>query len=146
MNNEFCLEFPSKPCNESFARMITAGFISELDPTYGELSEIKTAVSEAVTNAIIHGYKNKDGKIIFKGKLDGKTATFIIIDYGIGIKNIELAKKPLYTGAPEMERSGMGFTIMEAFTNSLIVESTPEKGTKITLIKTFGGGEVSNGG
>ena len=144
MFNEFKAEFPALACNESFARMIAAGFIMELDPTCSELTDIKTAVSEAVTNAIIHGYNENGGTVMLEGKRDGKTVTFTISDRGKGIENVELARTPLYTGAPGGERSGMGFTMMETFMDSVVVESTRDNGTKVVLIKTLSGGDTEN--
>ncbi|MBP3361858.1 MAG: anti-sigma F factor [Clostridia bacterium] len=145
MNNKFRLEFPNLPCNESFARMAAAGFIMELDPTCEEMSEIKTAVSEAVTNAIIHGYKDVSGTVVLEGELFEDTVKFVISDSGRGIENIDLARKPLYTGAPEMERSGMGFTIMEAFMDEVRVKSEKGGGTTVILVKSIGKGGKSDG-
>lgn len=139
--NRMKLEFLSKSENERFARMTAAAFLLELDPTVEELSEIKTAVSEAVTNAVIHGYNMGEGIITLEGVLDNNTVTFIISDNGVGIKNIKLAREPLYTDKPELERSGMGFTVMEAFMDEVYVESEVNRGTKITMVKTL---EVEN--
>ncbi len=144
MTNNFKLEFPNLACNEGFARMAATAFILELDPTCAELSEIKTAVSEAVTNAIIHGYKNKSGTVILEGNLSENTVTFTITDFGEGIENIEMARKPLYTGSCDSERSGMGFTIMEAFTDSMTVTSKKGEGTTVTLTKVIGKGAPEN--
>ncbi len=136
--NEMRLEFLSKSSNEAFARVAVAAFASQLDPTIEEIADIKTAVSEAVTNSIIHGYENRLGYIkIFAGIIGG-TIEIEISDSGRGIENIELAMQPLYTSKPELERSGMGFTIMENFMDSLEVESKPETGTKICMKKTIG--------
>lgn len=139
--NRMKLEFLSRSENERFARMAAAAFLLELDPTVEELSEIKTAVSEAVTNAIIHGYNLGDGVITLEGILEDNTVTFIITDKGVGIADINLARQPLYTDKPELERSGMGFTVMESFMDKVYVESEPDNGTKITLIKAL---EVGN--
>ena len=133
--NKMKLVIPSKSENERFARSVCAAFILELDPTVEEVSEIKTAISEAVTNSVIHGYNGGDGDIMIEGEIEDRTVTYIITDTGCGIGDIELARKPLYTGKPEGERSGMGFSIMEAFTDELMVESEPGKGTKITMKK-----------
>lgn len=141
--NRMKLEFLSKSENERFARMVAAAFLIELDPTVEELSEIKTAVSEAVTNSVIHGYNMGDGIITLEGWLENRTVTFIISDNGVGIKDIGLAREPLYTDKPELERSGMGFTVMEAFMDEVYVESEVNRGTKITLVKTL---EVENEG
>lgn len=144
MFNEFKAEFPGLACNESFARMVAAGFVMDIDPTCEELSDIKTAVSEAVTNAIIHGYGEKGGAVILEGKRDNLTVTFTISDKGKGIEDVELARTPLYTGADGSERSGMGFTVMEAFMDSVLVESAKDKGTKVVMTKTLSGGDKSN--
>lgn len=135
MKNTMILKVPSRSENERFARSVCAAFLLELDPTLEEMSEIKTAVSEAVTNAIIHGYDSDDGEIIITGELSGRTVTYTITDAGCGIDDINKAREPLYTGNPEGERSGMGFSIMEAFMDELKVESEPGKGTKITMSK-----------
>ncbi len=135
MNNKFYSEFPALACNEAFARMIVSGFVMELDPTCEEMSEIKTAVSEAVTNAIIHGYEEKPGTVCFEGEITGRTVILKVSDKGKGIENIPLARTPLYTGAPHKERSGMGFTIMEAFMDSLEIISKEDEGTTVVLTK-----------
>ncbi len=135
--NEMKLDFPSKSQNESFARVVVAAFASQLDPTIEELSDVKTAVSEAVTNAIIHGYENTTGTVTINGKIEGNKLTVEIIDSGKGIEDISQAMQPLYTSRPEMERSGMGFTVMETFMDTLDVDSVPEKGTRVTMTKVF---------
>ena len=138
--NEMKLEFLNKGANEAFARITVAAFASQLDPTIEELADIKTAVSEAVTNCIIHAYENRQGiiKINAKLKMNEETSNEIIIeisDNGKGIENIDIAKEPLYTTKPNLERSGMGFTIMESFMDTMKVESIVGLGTKITLTK-----------
>ncbi len=154
MNNEMKMEFDAISENESFARMAVAAFVMSLNPTLEELSDIKTAVSEAVTNAIIHGYGNyrgyekkkyqditqaeNEGKIYMNCRIAGDVLFVEIIDKGIGITDIEKAMEPLYTTKPELERSGMGFAFMEAFMDDLEVESIPSKGTKIHMIKKIG--------
>ena len=135
MNNSMRIEFPANSDNERFARTVAAAFVLELDPTLDELSEIKTAVSEAVTNAIIHGYEKKEGNVVMEGYIDGDNVEFVISDCGEGIEDIQRAREPLYTGKPEMERSGMGFTIMETFMDEMSVESTPGVGTVIKMSK-----------
>ena len=132
--NEMKLEFISKSSNEAFARITVAAFASQLDPTIEELADIKTAVSEAVTNCIIHGYENTMGIVKIECKLKDNWIEIQISDSGKGIEDIELAKKPLYTKA-NLERSGMGFTIMESFMDELKVESIPDMGTKVTMKK-----------
>ena len=135
--NEMKLEFLSKSSNEAFARVVAAAFVSQLDPTLEELADVKTAVSEAVTNAIIHGYENQSGNIKMNCRLYKKSVEIEIIDEGRGIEDIDLARQPLYTSRPEMERSGMGFTVMESFMDKVEVISEPDKGTKVILYKTF---------
>lgn len=138
MRNTMNLEFSSVSSNESFARVTVASFVSQIDPTMDELTEIKTVVSEAVTNAIIHGYNNQvDEKIYISCTLDDDVVELIIRDNGIGIDNIEEAIQPLYTSKPELERSGMGFTIMENFMDKLEIISNPDQGTTVKLIKQF---------
>lgn len=133
--NYMKLEFLSKSSNESFARVVVAAFASQLDPTLEELSDIKTAVSEAVTNAIIHGYENKEGLIIMESRIEGLEIEIIIRDKGKGISDIDKAMEPFYTSKPELERSGMGFTVMETFMDELRVESIKEVGTTVTMRK-----------
>ena len=135
--NEMKLEFLSKSNNEAFARISVAAFASQLDPTIEELADIKTAVSEAVTNCIIHGYEERDGLISINCKIFANTILIEISDNGKGIENVDMAKEPLYTSKPDLERSGMGFTIMESFMDSMEVESIVGLGTKITLTKTI---------
>ncbi|MED4400792.1 anti-sigma F factor [Metabacillus fastidiosus] len=136
MRNEMNLQFSALSQNESFARVTVAAFIAQLDPTMNELTEIKTVVSEAVTNAIIHGYDNSpDGIVYISVILEDSIVKLTIRDEGIGITDIEEARQPLYTTKPELERSGMGFTIMENFMDEIKIESNEEKGTAITLVK-----------
>lgn len=133
--NEMKLEFISKSNNEAFARIAVAAFASQLDPTIEELADIKTAISEAVTNSIIHGYENSKGIIKIVAKIFANTLEVEISDTGKGIENIELARKPLYTSKSNIERSGMGFTIMESFMDEVNIESVVGLGTKITMKK-----------
>lgn len=137
IENEMKLEFVSKATNESFARITVAAFASQLDPTIEELADIKTAVSEAVTNCIIHAYENRQGVIKINAKLKDNQIIIQISDNGKGIENVDIAKEPLYTTKPNLERSGMGFTIMESFMDSMKVESIVGLGTKVTLVKTI---------
>lgn len=134
-DNEMKLEFMSKSCNEAFARITVAAFASQLDPTIEELSDIKTSVSEIVTNSIIHAYDTSDGIIKIISKIIDNTIVIEISDTGKGIEDIELARKPLYTSKAELERSGMGFTIVENFMDELKIESIVGLGTKITMKK-----------
>lgn len=134
-DNYVSLEFLSRSSNEGFARMAAAGFAAQLDPTLDELGDIKTAVSEAVTNAIVHAYPNQLGKIVMKMRiLEGNVLELIIRDWGRGIENVEQARQPLYTTGGE-ERSGMGFTIMEGFMDRLQVKSAVGKGTTVSMRK-----------
>ena len=136
-NNEMKLEFISKSNNEAFARIAVAAFASQLDPTIEEIADIKTAVSEAVTNSIIHGYENTQGLIVVECKILDNILIIEISDNGKGIEDINIAKEPLYTSKPDLERSGMGFTIMESFMDELNIESVLNLGTKITMKKTI---------
>ena len=133
--NEMKLEFISKSSNEAFARVAVAAFAAQLDPTIEELADIKTAVSEAVTNSIIHGYEDKQGIIKIVCRLKENEIIIEISDTGKGIEDIEAAKEPLYTTKPNLERSGMGFTIMESFMDSMEIESIVGLGTKVTMSK-----------
>ena len=133
--NDMKLEFISKSNNEAFARISVAAFAAQLDPTIEELSDIKTAVSEAVTNCIIHGYEDSEGIVKIICKIIGNSIIIEISDTGKGIENIEEARKPLYTSKPNLERSGMGFTIMESFMDEVKIESILGLGTKVTMKK-----------
>ena len=135
VNNEMKLEFLSKSNNEAFARITVAAFAAQLDPTIEELADIKTAVSEAVTNAIIHGYEEKKGIVKMRCQIINDELIIEISDNGQGIENVELAKQPLYTTKPNLERSGMGFTIMESFMDEVGIESIVGMGTKVTMKK-----------
>ena len=138
MENVMCLEFINNSENEAFARMVATAFVTPLNPTLDEIGEIKTAISEAVTNAIIHGYEDVVGMVRMEGKISGNTVEYIISDKGCGISDIEKAREPLYTGKPEMERSGMGFSIMECFMDSIEVSSSLGMGTTVKLTKVIG--------
>lgn len=135
IKNEMKIEFLSKSANESFARIAVASFASQLDPTIEEIADIKTSVSEAVTNSIIHGYGNSEGLVKVRAKLYDDEIEIEVSDTGSGIENIEEARKPLYTSKGNLERSGMGFTIMENFMDDLSVESIVGLGTKIVMTK-----------
>ena len=151
--NELLVEFQAIGENESLARVIVSAYAARLNPTVEELSDLKVAVSEAVTNAIIHGYdrenpvqetagaketKSKQGIIQLRMWSEGRMVTVQIQDYGCGITDVERAMEPLYTTKPDQERSGMGFSFMEAFTNEVTVQSAPNEGTTITLKKIIG--------
>ena len=133
--SEITFIFDSRSENESLARTVIAAFIARLDPTIEELADVKTAVSEAVTNAIIHGYEGREGKITIHSRLEGNTVWIEILDEGVGISDITKAMEPLYTTKPEMERSGMGFAFMEAFMDELEVVSEPGNGTAVKMKK-----------
>lgn len=138
VDNSIKIEFLAKSENESFARVAVAAFISQLDPTIEELTDIKTAVSEAVTNSIIHGYENNgQGTVKIEASIEGKNITITVEDIGLGIEDVEQAREPLYTSKPEMERSGMGFTVMETFMDEVEVCSEKGKGTKVVMKKVF---------
>ncbi len=134
-DNEMELNFLSKSNNEAFARITVAAFAAQLDPTIEELADIKTAVSEAVTNSIIHGYEDTEGIVKVKATLLDNVIEIEISDNGKGIEDIELARKPLYTTKGNLERSGMGFTIMESFMDEVEIHSVVGIGTKITMKK-----------
>lgn len=137
-DNEMNIEFDSLSKNESFARTVVAAFVSQLNPTLEELADIKTAVSEAVTNSIIHGYHNTTGKISLRCGIKGVWVDIEIIDQGVGIEDVERAMEPLYTSCPELERSGMGFAFMSAFMDELKVTSKVDVGTIIKMRKRIG--------
>lgn len=134
--NKVKVEFLAKSENESFARIAVAALAAQLDPTVDELADIKTAVSEAVTNAIIHGYQNDETKTVYMELgIQNDEIEVVVVDKGIGIEDVEEAREPLYTSRPELERSGMGFTVMETFMDSLTVESDRKLGTKVMMKK-----------
>ena len=137
-DNEMRLEFLSKSCNESFARITVAAFVAQLDPTIEEISDIKTSVSEIVTNSIIHGYDEDESKFVYlRCELKDRTIKVVIEDRGNGIEDVKQAMQPMYTSKPELERSGMGFSFMESFMDSLDVVSIKGEGTKVVMTKTI---------
>lgn len=135
------LEMLSRSENEGFARAAVATFMTRLNPTLEEINDVKTAVSEAVTNSVVHGYDSEEGIIRLLVEIEDESLSVSVIDYGKGIENIEMAKEPLFTTKPEEERSGMGFTFMEIFMDSLKVESVSGKGTTVHMTKKIGGGK-----
>ena len=136
MNNIMEVKFSAISENESLARVIVASFAAKLDPTVDELVDIKTAVSEAVTNAIIHGYEEDSSKFVFlRCEIEGNTIKIIVEDEGYGIENVEKAMEPLYTSKPELDRSGMGFTVMKSFMDDVDVISVKDNGTRIEMTK-----------
>ena len=138
MKNKMHLEFDSKSENESFARVAVAAFCTRLDPTIEEIADIKTAVSEAVTNCVVHGYEGKEGTITIECSIQDDWVTVLVHDDGVGIENINKAMEPLYTSKPELERSGMGFSFMEAFMDELEVNSKIGYGTTVIMKKRIG--------
>ncbi len=138
--NKIELIFDSRSVNEGFARVSVAAFLTQLNPTLEEVADVKTAVSEAVTNAIIHGYEKDVKPICIRCRLDGQTLYIEVEDNGRGMEDVELAMQPLYTSKPELERSGMGFSFMEAFMDDVKVESAPGKGTIVKMRKLIGKG------
>ena len=140
MTNEMKLEFDSRSANEAFARVTVASFMTQLNPTLEEVSDVKTAVSEAVTNTIIHGYENHVNKVQIYAGIEGRTLHLEISDRGVGIPDVKKAMEPLYTTRPELERSGMGFSFMEAFMDEVQVESELGKGTIVRMKKIIGRG------
>jgi len=138
--NEMKLNFKALSENEAFARVAVASFCANKIKDIESISDIKTAVSEAVTNAIVHGYEGKNGDVEINCTINDEKVIIEIIDYGVGIADIDKARQPFFTTKPEVERSGMGFTVMEGFMDEISVISNPEDGTKITLIKLIGKG------
>ena len=136
--NRMKLEFDSRSCNEGFARVAVAAFMTQLNPTLEEVADVKTAVSEAVTNAIIHGYEGSAGTITIRCRIEGETLTVEVEDTGKGIADVKLAMEPLFTTKAECDRAGMGFSFMEAFMDELSVESEPDKGTVVHMKKIIG--------
>ncbi|MEG0962646.1 MAG: anti-sigma F factor [Lachnospiraceae bacterium] len=136
-NNEMKMEFLAQSTNEGFARVAVGAFAAALNPTVDELADIKTSVSEAVTNCIIHGYEQKEGRIWIQCRTSACKIEISVTDTGKGIKDIEQAREPLFTTKPELERSGMGFAFMEAFMDEVEVISEPGKGTCVIMTKTL---------
>ena len=136
--NEMKIEFDARSVNEGFARLAVAAFIAEQNPTLDEISDIKTAVSEAVTNAIIHGYDNPGEKVALSCRVDGNEVQIIVEDTGRGIADVKKAMEPFFTTKPELERSGMGFVFMEAYMDTVDVDSAPGRGTRVIMRKKIG--------
>lgn len=136
--NEMTIEFDSRPGNEGFARVAVAAFCTQLNPTLEEVADIKTALSEAITNAIIHGYRGEVHKIRLECALRKRCLWIAVKDQGRGIEDIQKAMEPLFTTRPDLDRSGMGFAFMEAFMDELQVESTPGEGTTVRMMKRIG--------
>ena len=138
--NHMQVIFDAKSVNESLARMVVTAFMTDMNPTLEQISDVKTAVSEAVTNAIIHGYENELHKIFIRAWIQGKDLYLEITDKGVGIPDVKKAMEPLFTTKPEMERSGMGFSFMEAFMDEIEVTSKVNQGTTVKMRKTIGKG------
>lgn len=138
MKQTMKLEIESIPSNEAFARVVAAAFATRLNPTMEEVADIKTAISEAVTNAIIHGYGQEVHKIILEAWIEEDTFTVSVEDFGVGIEDVKKAMEPMYTTRKDLERSGMGFVFMEAFMDTVNVESKAGAGTKVTMTKKVG--------
>lgn len=138
MNNEFKLTVESKSINEAFCRVVVSSFVTPLDPTIEELADLKTAVSEAVTNAIVHGYKDTSGKLYITGQITDDIVKIKIADKGVGIEDVKLAMTPLYTTG-ESDRAGLGFTVMQSFCDRIKVSSSLNKGTTVILTKKIQG-------
>jgi len=134
-HNEMEVHFLSVPENEAFARLVIAAFAVQLSPTMSEIADIKTSVSEAVTNAIVHGYESTRGMVTMRARIDGPTIAIEISDRGKGIRNVQQAMEPFYTTHPEQERSGMGFAVMQTFMDEVDVRSTPGIGTCVQMRK-----------
>lgn len=142
--NYMHLQFPSRSENESLARVAVAAFVTVLDPTMEQLTELKTAVSEAVTNAIIHGYDGGEGEVRLHCALKEGAVEVVVEDDGVGIEDIEQAMQPLFTSRPELERSGMGLTIIENFVDEFSISSEPGRGTRVTMRKVLASSETLN--
>lgn len=141
MMEMMCVEFESKSENEAFARVVAAAFITRLNPTLDEVEDVKMAISEAVTNAIVHGYENDSSKKIFmRCSIENQTCQFRIMDQGVGIADIERAKEPMYSTKKDEERAGMGFTFMDTLMDDLQIYSQLGEGTTIIMTKTFSRG------
>ncbi len=140
--NEMVLEFDSRSQNEGFVRVAVAAFATQLNPTLEEVADLKTAVSEAVTNVVIHAYRGKVDKVRIECRVHERAMEVAVIDHGVGIADIKKAMEPLYTTRPELDRSGMGFAFMEAFMDELEVTSVPGEGTTVRMKKIFGSGHI----
>lgn len=136
--NRVKIEFPAHSVNEGFARMAAAAYLTQFDPTLEDLADVKTAVSEAVTNAIVHGYGGEEGMVVMTMERRQNTFRVEVIDTGRGILDVPTARTPLYTSCPGEERSGMGFTVMETFMDHLTVESKVGEGTRVIMLKKLG--------
>lgn len=139
MNNRMELKFEALAENEAFARMVISAFLMQVNPTMSVISEVRTAVSEAVTNAIVHGYANQRGMVVLRGELEDSQILIEVEDYGCGIEDIQQAMQPFYTSNPEQERTGIGFSLMQSFMDALDVSSSPGSGTLVRMTKRLEG-------
>ena len=139
MNNRMELKFEALAENEAFARMVISAFLMQVNPTMSVISEVRTAVSEAVTNAIVHGYANQGGMVVLRGELEDSQILIEVEDYGCGIEDIQQAMQPFYTSNPEQERTGIGFSLMQSFMDALDVSSSPGSGTLVRMTKRLEG-------
>ena len=139
MNNRMELKFEALAENEAFARMVISAFLMQVNPTMSVISEVRTAVSEAVTNAIVHGYANQKGMVVLRSELDDSQILIEVEDYGCGIEDIQQAMQPFYTSNPEQERTGIGFSLMQSFMDALEVSSSPGSGTLVRMTKRLEG-------
>ncbi len=139
MNNRMELKFEALAENEAFARMVISAFLMQVNPTMSVISEVRTAVSEAVTNAIVHGYANQKGMVVLRSELDDSQILIEVEDYGCGIEDIQQAMQPFYTSNPEQERTGIGFSLMQSFMDALDVSSSPGSGTLVRMTKRLEG-------
>ena len=146
ISNVFEMTFQAESVNEGFARVCVSAFCLQLNPTLDEISDIKTAVSEAVTNCVVHAYPNKVGDVEILVRLNNNQIYISIKDYGVGISDVLKAKEPFYTSKPDSERSGMGFTVMESFMDSVVVNSEVNKGTEVVLVKNLEDNKLAVGG
>lgn len=144
--NEMTLRFKAIKENESFVRLSVASFCATVNPTIEEIGDIKTAISEAITNSIVHAYPNSEGDVVVNVKLNSKEVYITVSDFGVGIEDIEKAKQPFYTSKPQTERSGMGFTVMEGFMDKVTILSQPNKGVVLTMYKKLGELDLAVGG
>lgn len=146
MDNYMSLKIKAISANEAFARSVAAAFCVSLDPTIDQLNDVKTAVSEAVTNSIVHGYEGTgEGEIEIKAHIDGRILHIEVIDEGVGIPDIEQARQPFYTTKPDEERSGMGFTVMESFMDKLEIQNNGNRGVIVIMTKNLGVAKKSDG-
>ncbi len=145
MKSQMELTFLSAPDNEAFARMVVSAFLVRVNPTLSVMAQVRTAVSEAVTNAVVHAYAGSDaGRIVLRAGIEGETVSIEVEDFGCGISDVQQAMQPFFTTQPDQERTGMGFALMQSFMDGLHVESTPGSGTRVRMIKRLDGDDDEN--